>query len=120
MNQEALNFVIEKTHKLIDAPTCNEETKQAALSWLDALGSVSEKAETERYFKELEMDIMPIDQLISFAQSEEGKAYFGLDTAANIAEHAMQIKMDGAKYCDCPACLAVAAILEKKDALLYG
>lgn len=28
-----------------------------------------------------------------------------------------ETKAAGAKYCDCPACLAVAAILVKKDAL---
>ena len=29
-----------------------------------------------------------------------------------------EIKAAGGKYCDCPACLCVAAILEKKDDML--
>ena len=120
MNQEALNYVIEKTQELIEAPTCNAETKQDALDWLDALGTDAKRASTEKYFRELELDIMPIDRLIDFSQSEEGKAYFGAETAANIAEHAQKIKADGAKYCDCPACSAVEAILQKKDELLKG
>ena len=57
---------------------------------------------------------MPIDTLISFAQSEEGKTCFGEDTATGIAAHAKEIKAAGAKYCDCPACAIVAEILEKK------
>lgn len=61
---------------------------------------------------------MPVDQLIAFAASEAGASYFGADTAKNIAEHARQIKADGALYCDCPACAAVEAILKRKDELL--
>ena len=45
-------------------------------------------------------------------------AYFGAEKAAQIVEHAEQIKAAGARYCDCPACAIVAQILEKKDALL--
>ena len=78
----------------------------------------SEKEETRRYIEELEADIMPVDTLIAFAQSEQGAAYFGAETAAGIAAHAMEIKAAGALYCDCPACAAAAAILEKKAALL--
>ena len=71
-----------------------------------------------KYIDELEADIMPIDNLISFAGSEAGAALFGADTAANIAVHAKEIKAAGAKFCDCPACAAVEAILEKKEDIL--
>ena len=40
------------------------------------------------------------------------------DKAPGVAEHARQIKAEGAKYCDCPACAAVEAILAKKEELL--
>ena len=70
------------------------------------------------YIAELEADIMPIDGLIGFAGSDAGRAYFGEDTAKGIAAHAEEIKAAGAKYCDCPACAAVAAILEKKADML--
>ena len=72
----------------------------------------------QKYIDELEADIMPIDNLISFAGSEAGAALFGADTAANIAVHAKEIKAAGAKFCDCPACAAVEAILEKKEDIL--
>ena len=90
----------------------------AAAAWLNAVGTEQEAEETKKYIDELEADIMPIDNLISFAGSEAGAALFGADTAANIAVHAKEIKAAGAKFCDCPACAAVEAILEKKEDIL--
>lgn len=78
----------------------------------------SRRQKNQKYIDELEADIMPIDNLISFAGSEAGAALFGADTAANIAVHAKEIKAAGAKFCDCPACAAVEAILEKKETYL--
>lgn len=60
---------------------------------------------------------MPLDNLIAFAESEGGAKVFG-DNAPNVAAHAKEIKAAGAKYCDCPACAAVEAILAKKDEML--
>ena len=116
MNQEVLNYVVEKTHELMDSSTCCAEAKAAAQSWLDALGTDREAEETRKYMAELEADIIPIDGLISFAESEHGAQVFGAE-AGNVAAHAREIKAAGAVYCDCPACAAVAAILEKKDEL---
>lgn len=118
MEKEVLNFVVEKTHELMDAPTCSSETKEAARIWLDAVGTDREAAETKNYVAELEEDIMPVDNLIAFAESDSGAKVFGADTAKGVAAHAKEIKAAGAKYCDCPACAAVEAILSKKEALL--
>lgn len=118
MKKQVLDDVMNKTQKLIDAPTCSAETRAAAQRWLDAVGTESERDETEAYLKELEADIMPIDQLIGFAGAPEGAKYFGADTAANIVSHAEEIKAHGAKYCDCPACAAVEEILAKKAEIL--
>ena len=118
MKKELLSFVIEKSNELINAPTCSKEAKTAAETWLAAVGTENEAAATETYIRELEADIMPIDNLIGFAESEQGGQYFGADAAKNIAAHAREIKAAGAKYCDCPACAAVEAILGKKDEIL--
>lgn len=117
MDKKVLHDIVEKTRELISAPTCSSETKAAAQRWLDAVGTDAEKEETKKYIEELEADIMPIDTLIGFAQSEKGAEYFGADTAANIVAHAKEIKASGAQYCDCPACAIVAAILERKKEL---
>ena len=97
MEKDILSFAVEKTHELIGAPTCSSETKAAAEAWLNAVGTEQEAEETKKYIDELEADIMPI---------------------ANIAVHAKEIKAAGAKFCDCPACAAVEAILEKKEDIL--
>lgn len=118
MNAQTLAYVKEKTNDLIAAPSCSAEAKAAAQAWLAAVGTDSEAAETKKYIAELEADIMPIDGLIAFAKSDAGVKVFGAEMAANVGRHAEQIKAEGAKFCDCPACAAVAAILAKKDDML--
>lgn len=118
MTQEVLNYVVEKTHELMEAHSCSSETKAAAEKWLKAVGTKDQDAETKAYIAELEQDIMPVDQLIAFASSPKGQEVFGAKTAAGIAAHAKEIKAAGAKYCDCPACAAAEAILNKKDEIL--
>ncbi len=117
MDKETLNFTIEKTHELMDAFSCCSEAKAAAQAWLDAIGTDAQAEETVKYISEIEEDIMPIDTLISFADSDAGAQVFG-DHAADVAAHAREIKAAGAKYCDCPACKAIEEILEKKELLL--
>ena len=118
MDKEVLNYVVEKTHELMDAQSCSSEARTAAQTWLDALGTENEAAETKKYIEELEADIMPVDGLIAFAESETGAQVFGAEAAKGVAAHGKEIKAAGAKYCDCPACAAAEAILSKKDALL--
>lgn len=118
MGKDVLDYVVEKTNELINAATCSSETKAAARDWLDAVGTEREAEETRKYVEELEADIMPIDGLIGFAESEQGSQVFGADKAKEVAVHARDIKAAGARYCDCPACAAAEAILEKKDSLL--
>ena len=118
MDKKVLDFVVEQTQALMAAPSCSKEAKAAAQAWLDAVGTDKEAEETKKYIAELEGDIMPIDMLIQFAESDGGVKVFGEDTAKAVAAHAKEIKAKGAVYCDCPACTAAAAILAKKDSLL--
>lgn len=118
MDKNGLDFIVEKTMELMSSATCSSEAKAAAQAWLDAVGTDREAEETKKYIDELEADIMSIDCLIGFAESEQGTQVFGTDKAGKVAAHAREIKSAGAKYCDCPACAAVEAILDKKDILL--
>lgn len=118
MKKEVLDYVVEQTHALMDAHSCSAEARAAAQAWLDAVGTASEADQTKKFIEELEADIMPIDNLIQFAGSDMGAKIFGAETAKNVEAHAKEIKAAGAKYCDCPACAAAAAILEKKDEVL--
>lgn len=118
IEKEVLAYVMEKTKELMASSYCCKEAKAAAQAWLDAVGTDAEAAETKKYIAELEADIMPIDTLIQFAQSSAGSKLFGAEAARGIAAHAKEIKAAGAGFCDCPACAAVAEILEKKTLLL--
>lgn len=118
MDKKVLDFVVEQTQVLINAHTCSSETRAAAQAWLDAVGTDAEAEETKKYIAELEADIMPIDTLIGFAESDAGAGVFGADKAKDVAAHAREIKAAGARFCDCPACAAVEAILEKKAQIL--
>lgn len=118
MEDNGKNEVIEKVKELIDAPSCCAEAKAAAQNWLDAIGTDEEAVLAEKLIAELEQDIMPIDGLLAFSGSEKAAQVFGAEMAAQVHAHAKELKDAGAAYCDCPACAAVAAILEKKDAIL--
>lgn len=118
MDENVLSYVVKKTKELINSVTCCKELKDAAQAWLDSLGAENEKETTVCYINELEEDLVAIDDLISFAKSDSGQQYFGVETAKRIVEHAIEIKEKGSIYCDCPACALVQNILEKKVELL--
>ena len=118
MSQNGKDYVIEKVKELMNAHSCCAEAKAAAQAWLDAIGTEKEAEQAKNLIAELEEDITPIDQLIAFAGSEAGAQVFGKEMAENISAQGKEIKAAGAKYCDCPACTAVAAILEKKEELI--
>ena len=87
MTQETLNYVVEKTKELMAAPSCCQEAKDAAQAWLDAVGTENEAEETKKYIAELEEDIMTLDGLIAFAESEMGAQVFGVEKAKEVAAH---------------------------------
>ena len=126
----------ELTQDLLQAPSACKEVKEAAQNYLDAAGTEKEADAATAYVKELEADIMPIDGLISFAGSDMGAQVFGADDAYHRAQpfndNMFQpcpmlensgritelVKASGAKYCDCPACAACEALLNKKAEIL--
>ena len=108
----------ELTQDLLQAPSACKEVKEAAQNYLDAAGTEKEADAATAYVKELEADIMPIDGLITFAESDMGAKIFGAEMAKNVAAHGKEIKAAGAKYCDCPACAACEALLNKKSEIL--
>lgn len=118
MDQKVKDYVSQKAKELMEAPSCCAEAREAASRWLNALGTDQEATETRSLIAELEEDLVTIDGLIAFAGSEGGAQVFGAEKAREVEAHAREIKAAGAKYCDCPACTAVAAILAKKEELL--
>lgn len=115
MTKELREKIVAKTHELMEAPSCNPETRKACERWLSALGTDREDEATALYLKDMREAIVPIDGLIAFAGSEQGKKVFGEELAANIEKHAHEIKAEGAKYCDCPACSAAQEIIRELE-----
>lgn len=108
----------ELTEDLLAAPSACKEIKDAAQNYLNAVGTEKESEVSKAYVDELEADIMPIDGLIAFAESDMGAKVFGEEGAKNILIHAKDRKAAGEKYCDCPACAACEALLNKKSEIL--
>ena len=108
----------ELTADLLAAPSACKEIKEAAQNYLDAVGKEGEAEAAKAYVAELEADIMPIDGLIAFAESDMGAKVFGADGVKNVLIHAKERKEAGEKYCDCPACAACEALLNKKYEIL--
>ncbi|MFR5527431.1 MAG: molecular chaperone Hsp90, partial [[Clostridium] innocuum] len=82
MDQKLMDAITEKTKELRDAVTCSAEAKAAAQAWLDAVGTQQIESMTQAYLKELEEDIVAIDDLIALAESEQGKQIFGEEKAS--------------------------------------
>lgn len=108
----------ELTEDLLAAPSACKEIKDAAQNYLNAVGTEKESEVAKAYVDELEADIMPIDGLIAFAESDMGAKVFGEEGAKNILIHAKDRKAAGEKYCDCSACAACEALLNKKSEIL--
>ena len=77
MTKEVRDYAVQKTHEMMEAFSCSAEAKAAGQAWLDALDTENEAAATEKYIAELEGDIMPIEMLIAFAESDGGAQVFG-------------------------------------------
>lgn len=105
----------ELTEDLLAAPSACKEIKDAAQNYLNAVGTEKESEVAKAYVDELEADIMPIDGLIAFAESDMGAKVFGEEGAKNILIHAKDRKAAGEKYFGCSACAACEALLIKNQ-----
>ena len=119
MKQDVKEYVIQKLNEMTSIPYCCEEAKAAAADWMNALGTEKEAEQTEKLLTELEEDLLPIDSLIAFADSETGIEVFGgKENAQKEISRTQERKAAGAKYCDCPACEAALAVLDKRAELI--
>lgn len=119
MKQDIKEYVIQKLNEMTSIPYCCEEAKAAAADWMKMLGTEKEAEQTEKLLAELEEDLLPIDNYIAFASSEAGINVFGGEEGAQKEIlRTKERKAAGEKYCDCPACAAVLAILDKREELI--
>ena len=95
---------------LLDAPTSNETVKEFAQSWINAEGTPKQEELTKQLVSVAEQNIALIDETIGFAGSELATQILGTESAANLLQHAKE----GAKFCDCDACVAAKNIIDLK------
>ncbi len=103
--------------ELINAPSCCAELRELAEKWLADEGTEREAGTTEKLITELKEDVLPIDEVIAFFASPQAAEIFEAEQLKAYQKHMAEIKAEGAKYCDCPACAAGYKILEKLGAL---
>ena len=99
---------------LLDAPTSNETVKEFAQSWINAEGTPKQEELTKQLVSVAEQNIALIDEVIDYARSERAIQSLGEEGAANLLQHAKDIKAEGAKFCDCDACVAAKNIIDLK------
>lgn len=109
--------IVEKVKALIAAPSCYAGLKKIAEEYIAALGSDREKEAGRKLVAELEADVLSIDDILAFFESDAGEKTFGVKQAAAYAAHAREVKAKGGKWCDCPACAPGREILDRKEEL---
>jgi len=118
MNTCVLEKAKEQANILLNAgPSC-KEIKEAAQNWLNAIGTDKEKEMAKALIAEAEEDVVSIEDMIAFFESERAAGWFGKEKAQAEAEAGKKAKTAGAKYCTCDACAACCALIEMKEALL--
>ena len=106
--------VKELVQALLDAPTSNPTVKEFAQSWINAEGKPEQEELTKQLVPLAEQNIALIDETIGFAGSELGTQILGAEGAANLLQHAKDIKAKGAEFCDCPGCTACKHVIDLK------
>ena len=96
--------VKELVQALLDAPTSNPTVKEFA----------QQEALTKQLVSVAEQNIALIDETIGFAGSELATQLLGAEGAANLLQHAKDIKAQGAEFCDCPGCVACKHVIDLK------
>lgn len=113
MDKELFDYTAQKVDELLAAASSSQETRDAAQGWKDAIASGADAdAATAELLDIIDRHHTTIDELIGFAQGA-AKDIMGEDVAAGMLAHALEIKEQGAKYCDCAACTAAHALLAK-------
>ena len=103
---------------LLDVPTSNPKVKEFAQSWINAEGTPKQEELTKQLVSVAEQNIALIDETIGFAGSELATQILGEEGAANLLQHAKEIKAQGAEFCDCPACVAAKNIIDLKAEII--
>lgn len=89
---------------------CDATLKETAEKWL-AADEAGREAMRDELIAAIGGAVCTVDEVIEAFGQEDHIAAFGADVAAGIKAHAEEIKAQGVKYCDCPACTKAIEIL---------
>ena len=103
---------------LLDAPKSTPTVKEFAQSWFDAEGTEKQAELTKQLVSVAEQNIALIDEVIDYARSERAIQSLGEEGAANLLQHAKDLKAQGAEFCDCQACVAAKNIIDLKAEIM--
>jgi hypothetical protein len=107
LTKEELTPYVEKVK---EAPTVCPELKEACEAYLHS-DEAHEATLRAALLKEAKEDVNSIDDCTDFASSDAGKQILG-EGAASMLEAAKKAKVQGEKYCLCPACQNGAKLIE--------
>ena len=116
MEQGTRDYIVAKTKEMMAVDYCCAEARAAGEAFLKVAGTAEEDVQIKAYVAELKEDVLSLDDLIAFAKSDRAVAYCGEEDAKQMLAHAEESKAAGAKFCDCEACSAALAIIDKVEA----
>ena len=108
MNKEK---IVEEVKKLIAAPSCFPELREAGEKYLSSIGKDNENECFDAIVKGAEACKSSIDACIAFLKSDMGKQIYGAQAEA-VLKDAEDKKAAGEDTCICGACQACKHILE--------
>lgn len=113
MDKELFEYTTKKVDELLAAASSSQTTRDAAQAWKDAIASGADAdAATVELLDVIDQHHTTIDEVLAFAQGA-AKQVLGEEAAAQMLAHELKRKEEGAKYCDCAACVAAQELLAK-------
>ncbi len=113
MDKELYDFTAQKVDELLAAASSSQTTRDAAQGWKDAIASgVDADVATKTLLDIIDQHHTTIDEVLVFARGA-AKTVLGEEAATAMLAHELKRKEEGAKYCDCAACIAAQELLAK-------
>jgi hypothetical protein len=106
-------YTEQKVEELLAAGPSSQQTREACQAWKDAIAAgEDQRTATNALLDALDEHHTTVDELAAFAAGA-AKDIMGEEAAAGMLAHAQELKAQGVKYCDCPACTAAHELLAK-------
>ena len=113
MDKELFDYTAQKVDELLAAASSSQETRDAAQGWKDAIASGADSdVATVELLDIIDRHHTTIDEVLAFARGA-AKQVLGIEAAEAMLAHELKRKEEGARYCDCAACVAAQKLLAK-------